>query len=114
MLLQRRPALTLVGLGFKAAGFRRRVAPRNAVESSITNCVAAVCADLRFQRGIRPFARSWGAAIVDVLKLHPEDIVVEGKRRLDACPSTNLDFILRSKGIQTVVLAGFLTNCCMD
>src|ERR1700730_10122918 len=32
----------------------------------------------------------------------------------DAFPSTNLDFILRSKGIQTVVLAGFLTNCCVE
>jgi len=57
---------------------------------------------------------SWGAEIVDVLQPHPEDIVVEGKRGLDAFPSTNLDFILRSKGIQTVVLAGFLTNCCVE
>jgi len=57
---------------------------------------------------------SWGAAIVDVLKPHPEDIMIEGKRGLDAFPSTNLDFILRSKGIETVVLAGFLTNCCVE
>jgi nicotinamidase-related amidase len=57
---------------------------------------------------------SWGAAIVDVLKPHPEDIMIEGKRGLDAFPSTNLDFILRSKGIDTVVLAGFLTNCCVE
>jgi nicotinamidase-related amidase len=57
---------------------------------------------------------SSGAAIVDVLKPHPEDIVVEGKRGLDAFPGTNLDFILRSKGIQTVVLAGFLTNCRVE
>ena len=42
------------------------------------------------------------------------DIVVEGKRGLDAFGSTNLDFILRSKGITTVVLAGFLTNCCVE
>src|SRR5437868_4664688 len=57
---------------------------------------------------------SWGAAIVDVLKPHPGDIMIEGKRGLDAFPSTNLDFILRSKGIQTVVLGGFLTNCCVE
>jgi len=25
-----------------------------------------------------------------------------------------IDFILRSDGIQTVVLAGFLTNCCVE
>jgi nicotinamidase-related amidase len=57
---------------------------------------------------------SWGAEIVDVLAPRPEDIVVEGKRGLDAFPSTNLDFILRSKGIRTIALGGFLTNCCVE
>lgn len=57
---------------------------------------------------------SWGAEIVDVLKPQPGDIMIEGKRGLDAFPSTNLDFILRSKGIQTVALGGFLTNCCVE
>jgi nicotinamidase-related amidase len=57
---------------------------------------------------------TWGAEIVDVLKPHPQDILVEGKRGLDAFVSTNLDFILRSKGIKTVALAGFLTNCCVE
>jgi nicotinamidase-related amidase len=61
-----------------------------------------------FRRG------SWGAAIVDALTPQPEDILIEGKRGLDAFSSTNLDFILRSKGIQTVALAGFLTNCCVE
>ena len=57
---------------------------------------------------------SWGAAIVDVLAPQPGDIVVEGKRGLDTFASTNLDFILRSKGITTIVLGGFLTNCCVE
>jgi nicotinamidase-related amidase len=57
---------------------------------------------------------SWGAAIVDALTPHPEDIFIEGKRGLDAFASTNLDFILRNKGIRTVVLGGFLTNCCVE
>ncbi len=57
---------------------------------------------------------SWGAQIVDDLAPEPEDIVLEGKRGLDAFASTNLDFILRSKGIETVALAGFLTNCCVE
>ncbi|MBR1219207.1 cysteine hydrolase [Bradyrhizobium sp. U87765 SZCCT0131] len=57
---------------------------------------------------------SWGAAIVDALTPQGDDIIIEGKRGLDAFPSTNLDFILRSKGIQTVVLGGFLTNCCVE
>ncbi|MDQ7991848.1 MAG: cysteine hydrolase [Propionicimonas sp.] len=57
---------------------------------------------------------SWGAAIVDELAPAEGDIVIEGKRGLDAFGSTNLDFILRSKGISTIVLAGFLTNCCVE
>ncbi len=59
-------------------------------------------------------AGSWGAEIIDELTPVEGDIVVEGKRGLDAFASTNLDFILRSKGIQTVALAGFLTNCCVE
>jgi len=57
---------------------------------------------------------SWGAAIVDSLTPQPGDIVIEGKRGLDTFASTNLDFILRSKGITTIVLGGFLTNCCVE
>jgi ureidoacrylate peracid hydrolase len=57
---------------------------------------------------------TWGAAIVDALAPEPNDIVVEGKRGLDAFASTNLDFILRSRGITTIALGGFLTNCCVE
>ncbi|MDX6221334.1 MAG: ureidoacrylate peracid hydrolase [Frankiales bacterium] len=57
---------------------------------------------------------SWGAAIVDQLAPQGGDIVIEGKRGLDTFASTNLDFILRSKGITTLVLGGFLTNCCVE
>jgi len=57
---------------------------------------------------------SWGAEIVEELAPQEGDIVLEGKRGLDAFASTNLDFILRSKGIQTVAIAGFLTNCCVE
>jgi nicotinamidase-related amidase len=57
---------------------------------------------------------SWGAAIVEELAPREDDIVVEGKRGLDTFASTNLDFILRSKGIKTIALGGFLTNCCVE
>ncbi|MBU4335065.1 MAG: cysteine hydrolase [Actinobacteria bacterium] len=57
---------------------------------------------------------TWGAAIVEDVTPEGDDIVIEGKRGLDAFGSTNLDFILRSKGITTVALAGFLTNCCVE
>jgi nicotinamidase-related amidase len=57
---------------------------------------------------------SWGAAIVEELAPQDGDIVVEGKRGLDTFASTNLDFMLRSKGIKTIALGGFLTNCCVE
>lgn len=57
---------------------------------------------------------TWGAEIIDELKPQQRDIVVEGKRGLDAFASTNLDFILRSRGITTIALGGFLTNCCVE
>ena len=56
----------------------------------------------------------WGSQIVDVLQPGPSDIVIEGKRGLCGFESTNLDFILRSRGITDVALAGFLTNCCVE
>jgi ureidoacrylate peracid hydrolase len=61
-----------------------------------------------FQKG------TWGADIVDALKPQAEDIVIEGKRGLDGFASTNLDFILRSRKIDTIALSGFLTNCCVE
>ena len=57
---------------------------------------------------------SWGADFVEEVAPQAGDIVLEGKRGLDAFASTNLDFILRSKGIETVALGGFLTNCCVE
>ena len=56
----------------------------------------------------------WGAAIVDALAPQAGDVVVEGKRGLDTFATTNLDFILRARGITTIALGGFLTNCCVE
>jgi ureidoacrylate peracid hydrolase len=57
---------------------------------------------------------SWGAEIVDVLTPEARDIVVEGKRGLCGFATTNLDFILRGRGITDIALGGFLTNCCVE
>ena len=70
--------------------------------------LAGVVANKAFVKG------EWGAAIVDEVAPAEGDIVVEGKRGLDTFASTNLDFILRSKGIRNVALGGFLTNCCVE
>lgn len=56
----------------------------------------------------------WGADFCADVAPQAGDIVIEGKRGLDTFASTNIDFILRSKGIKTVVLCGFLTNCCVE
>ena len=56
----------------------------------------------------------WGAEIVDALAPQPGDVVVEGKRGLDTFATTNLDFILRARGITAIALGGFLTNCCVE
>ena len=70
--------------------------------------LAGVAASKSFRKG------SWGAEIVDELRPAQGDIIVEGKRGLDCFASTNLDFILRARGISHVAIAGFLTNCCVE
>lgn len=57
---------------------------------------------------------TWGADFADEMKPEKGDLIVEGKRGLCAFNSTNLDFILRGRGIQNVALGGFLTNCCVE
>jgi nicotinamidase-related amidase len=56
----------------------------------------------------------WGAEICDTMKPEKGDLVVKGKSGLCGFQSTNLDFLLRQNGIKNVVLAGFLTNCCVE
>lgn len=57
---------------------------------------------------------SWGAEIVEKVKPLSHEIILEGKRGLDAFYSTNLDFILRQLNVRFVAICGFLTNCCVE
>jgi biuret amidohydrolase len=59
-------------------------------------------------------AGTWGADICSAMMPHSGDLVVKGKSGLCGFESTNLEFLLRQHGIQTIVLAGFLTNCCVE
>lgn len=61
-----------------------------------------------FQKG------TWGIEFVEGLTPQKGEIVIEGKRGLCGFHSTNLDFILRSKGIKNIAIGGFLTNCCVE
>eukprot|EP00569_Conticribra_weissflogii_P003430 CAMPEP_0171334360 /NCGR_PEP_ID=MMETSP0878-20121228/4605_1 /TAXON_ID=67004 /ORGANISM="Thalassiosira weissflogii, Strain CCMP1336" /LENGTH=259 /DNA_ID=CAMNT_0011835433 /DNA_START=33 /DNA_END=812 /DNA_ORIENTATION=- len=57
---------------------------------------------------------TWSSEFHPSMAPQPADLVVEGKKGLCGFFSTNLDFLLRQRGIKNVVLAGFLTNCCIE
>jgi len=59
-------------------------------------------------------AGTWGAEIIDELRPTESDVIIEGKKGLDCFASTNLDFILRARGVRNLAIAGFLTNCCVE
>ena len=48
------------------------------------------------------------------MKPTKQDIVVEGKRTLDAFHCTNLDFLLRVNCVKNAAFCGFLTNVCVE
>lgn len=56
---------------------------------------------------------TWGHRIVAELAPRSDEPVVR-KHRSDAFIATDLDLILRSNGIQTVVAAGVVTNGCVE
>jgi nicotinamidase-related amidase len=53
-----------------------------------------------------------GAEVIKELDKRPEDIVVK-KKRYSAFYNTDLDDILREKGVDTLVLTGVLTDICV-
>ena len=59
-------------------------------------------------------AEAKGGAAIDATKTEAGDLVVEGKKGLDAFPGTNLESLLKENGIETLALCGFLTNCCVE
>lgn len=56
---------------------------------------------------------TWGHDFVDEIKPLPNDIVIK-KHRASAFIGTDLDMILRSNGIKTVVLVGVVTPGCVE
>ena len=57
---------------------------------------------------------TWNAAFCEQMSPAEGDVVVKGKKGLDAFPNTTLEAELVARGIETVVLCGFLTNCCVE
>ena len=70
--------------------------------------LAGIVAARAFRNG------DWGVEFAPKMTPLEGDIVIEGKRGLDCFASTNLDFILRQRGITDLAIAGFLTNCCVE
>mmetsp|Transcript_8340 Transcript_8340/g.34342 ORF Transcript_8340/g.34342 Transcript_8340/m.34342 type:complete len:173 (-) Transcript_8340:912-1430(-) len=58
--------------------------------------------------------KTWNAEFAAPMTPREADVVVTGKKGLDAFPGTDLEAILVGRGVETVVLAGFLTNCCVE
>jgi ureidoacrylate peracid hydrolase len=55
---------------------------------------------------------TWGHAVIDELSPQPGDMVVE-KQRSSAFVGTNLDLLLRSNHIQSVIVTGVVTQGCV-
>ena len=57
---------------------------------------------------------TWNTEIYEGLSPQNDDLIVNGKKGLDAFPGTDLEKLLVDHGIETVILCGFLTNCCVE
>ena len=55
----------------------------------------------------------WDYALVDRLAPQPGDIVVP-KTRYSGFPTSNVDALLRARGIRTLVFTGIATNVCVE
>jgi len=57
---------------------------------------------------------TWNAEFHESMTPVVGDVIIKGKKGLDAFPGTDLEENLLKYGIETVVLGGFLTNCCVE
>jgi ureidoacrylate peracid hydrolase len=57
-------------------------------------------------------AETWGAEFYQIVPLPGEEIV--SKFRYDAFLGTNLEYLLRARGIRTVICIGTATNICVE
>lgn len=56
---------------------------------------------------------TWGCEFIDEIKATGDDVIVE-KHRSSAFINTDLDLILRSNKIQTIVVTGVITQGCVE
>ncbi|MEM0373852.1 MAG: isochorismatase family cysteine hydrolase [Sulfolobaceae archaeon] len=63
--------------------------------------------------GEHALAGTWGAEIIDELKPERDYYYIVRKNRYDAFFESNLDYLLRVKNIQKVVVTGTVANICV-
>ena len=116
----------LVGLldGARAKGVKVMYVPFHPFEKGFPELKATgpACAGLRGLEMDMP--ADWGTGawlkgtpgpeIVEPLKPKAGDLVIEGKKTLDAFHSTALDYLLRANEIEYVAFTGFHTNWCVE
>jgi ureidoacrylate peracid hydrolase len=56
---------------------------------------------------------SWGSELVDELSPAPDEVVID-KPRYNMFHRTELEDELRARGIDTIVVTGATTNCCVE
>ncbi|MFH1103728.1 MAG: isochorismatase family cysteine hydrolase [Actinomycetota bacterium] len=56
---------------------------------------------------------TWGAELLEGFEPKPGDIALD-KNRYGAFTGTNLDLILRNKGVSTLIVSGGATNVCVE
>merc|ERR1712232_1263287 len=57
---------------------------------------------------------TWSVEFSDEMTPQSGDHIVQGKKGLDAFFGTDLEKLLVDQGIETMVVGGFLTNCCVE
>jgi nicotinamidase-related amidase len=57
---------------------------------------------------------TWGHEISDELPYRPDEDAVIEKRRPSAFVGTDLDLLLRSRGVKTLVVTGVVTTGCVE
>jgi nicotinamidase-related amidase len=57
---------------------------------------------------------SFGAHFFSELAPEPTDLVLDDRRGISAFHGSNLDALLRGRGIRRIAIGGFLTNVCVE
>lgn len=104
MLLQqaRAKGATIIHVPLFFTSDYREVAP------DATALAAIIKEKKRFQQG------SHGAEIYPAFAPEPSDLVAKGRKGVSGFTGSNLDYLLRARGIRHVAVAGFATEVCVE